>query len=108
MHCGPPRPARTHCWLLLQEPLLGPFPFRSGKTQGASPSPSPPMCLAHMFALRVTEELAHWPEAAQRQRQWVRRRRHRRRAAAAISADHNLCSTSVLLSLLAVPAVLVG
>lgn len=54
-----------------QGPLLGEFPFVSGKAvrqQRASEG----KCRAFVFAMRVEEELRTWPEAGQRQRAWVR------------------------------------
>ena len=48
----------------LQLPMLGTFEFKSGKV-------SKGRCLAHVFVLLVSEELADWPEAGQRERIWV-------------------------------------
>ena len=64
-----PRPLTTPN--LVQGPLLGEFPFVSGKAvrqQRASEG----RCRAFVFAMRVEEELIKWPEAGQRQRAWVR------------------------------------
>ena len=53
-----------------QEPLLGTFPYFSGKIAGAGKARG--RCIAHMFAMRVAEELPTWPEGSTRKRVWVR------------------------------------
>lgn len=55
----------------LQEPLVGTFPFASSK-QSHSNNAHQGRCLAHMFVMRVAEELDTWPEWPQRRRCWVR------------------------------------
>lgn len=53
-----------------QGPLIGEFPFISGKAvrqQRAAEG----RCRAFVFSMRVEEELVKWPEAGQRQRAWV-------------------------------------
>ena len=45
-------------------------------------------CVAHVFVLRVTDVLDEWPEAAERQRHWVRARR---RGAAGRSLGSRRC-----------------
>jgi hypothetical protein len=55
-----------------QEPLLGVFPFSSAK-QSHSTNQHQGRCLAHMFVMRVAEELEVWPEHPQRSRLWVSR-----------------------------------
>lgn len=54
----------------LQEPLVGTFPFASSK-QSNSNNVHQGRCLAHMFVMRVAEELETWPEYPQRKRCWV-------------------------------------
>jgi diphosphoinositol-polyphosphate diphosphatase len=51
----------------LELPSLGAFPFAAGKP---GPGAVGRRCVAHMFALRVSEELPVWPEAAARERRW--------------------------------------
>ena len=53
-----------------QEPLLGTFPYFSGKIAGAGKARG--RCIAYMFAMRVAEELPTWPEGSTRKRVWVR------------------------------------
>lgn len=53
-----------------QEPLLGTFPYFSSKIAGAGKARG--RCIAHMFAMRVAEELPTWPEGSTRKRVWVR------------------------------------
>ena len=53
-----------------QEPLLGTFPYFSSKIAGAGKARG--RCIAHMFAMRVAEELSTWPEGSTRKRVWVR------------------------------------
>ena len=55
----------------VQEPLLGAFPFHSGKAERMHHA-NQGRCIAYMFVMRVQEELAVWPEAGQRERVWVR------------------------------------
>ena len=52
-----------------QEPLLGTFPYFSSKIAGAGKARG--RCIAHMFAMRVAEELPTWPEGSTRTRVWV-------------------------------------
>lgn len=54
----------------LQEPIIGKFAFHSGKAERQA-SAHGGRCIAYLFALHVTEELAVWPEAGQRTREWV-------------------------------------
>jgi len=55
-----------------QEPLLGTFPYFSSKlAPGAGQARG--RCIAHIFAMRVAEELPTWPEGCTRKRVWVRR-----------------------------------
>jgi hypothetical protein len=54
----------------LQEPLLGEFPFYSGKAERLATAHQG-RCTAFFFAMHVTEVLAVWPEAGQRDREWV-------------------------------------
>lgn len=59
--CLPATPARTAAeQAALQTPMLGCFSFGS---KGST-------CLAHVFAMRVVEELESWPENY-RSRRWV-------------------------------------
>ena len=58
---------------LLELPILGTFPFRSGKAERLGACAQQGRCLAYMFAMEVSEVLSEWPEAIQRQRVWVRR-----------------------------------
>jgi hypothetical protein len=53
-----------HC-ALVQLPMLGCFAFTSAKEHRS-------VYKAHMFVMRVLEELDMWPEQDQRQRSWVR------------------------------------
>lgn len=53
-----------------QEPLVGTFRFASSK-QSHSNNVHQGRCLAHMFVMRVAEELETWPEYPQRRRCWV-------------------------------------
>ena len=62
------------CAHAAQEPLLGTFPYFSGKIAAAGMARG--RCIAHMFAMRVAEELPTWPEGSTRQRVWVRTRHH--------------------------------
>ncbi|KAK9838131.1 hypothetical protein WJX81_003166 [Elliptochloris bilobata] len=52
----------------LEEPLLGTFPYFSGKIAGAGMARG--RCIAHMFAMLVAEELPTWPEGSTRERVW--------------------------------------
>jgi diphosphoinositol-polyphosphate diphosphatase len=54
---------------VLELPLLGVFAFASGKAERLAAA-AKGRCCAYMFAMRVSEELQSWPEAAQRQRVW--------------------------------------
>eukprot|EP00887_Chlorella_sp_A99_P005778 scaffold1.g5778.t1 len=54
----------------LEGPALGAFPFHSNKAERLHTA-NKGRCIAHVFVLHVTEELADWPEARQRQRVWV-------------------------------------
>lgn len=58
----PPTPA--------QEPIIGKFPFSSGKAERQSAAHQG-RCVAYLFAMHVSEELASWPEGHQRSRHWV-------------------------------------
>ena len=51
---------------------MGTFPYFSGKIAAAGMARG--RCIAHMFAMRVAEELPTWPEGSTRQRVWVRMR----------------------------------
>lgn len=51
-------------------PMLGTFVFQSVKADKLA-SAAKGRCVAYMFALLVSEELATWPEAKQRRRVWV-------------------------------------
>lgn len=53
----------------LEEPIIGKFAFHSGKAERQA-SAHGGRCIAYLFALHVTEELAVWPEAGQRTREW--------------------------------------
>jgi diphosphoinositol-polyphosphate diphosphatase len=53
----------------LEEPLIGRFPFHSGKAEQAH-SAHAGRCVAYLFAMHVTEVLPVWPEGGQRQREW--------------------------------------
>lgn len=57
---------------ILELPILGTFPFRSGKAERQGVCAQKGRCLAYMFAMEVSEELLEWPEGNQRQRVWVR------------------------------------
>jgi diphosphoinositol-polyphosphate diphosphatase len=48
---------------LIEEPMIGTFSFMGGKASSG--------CIAHMFVLRVAEELEVWPECNERQRSWI-------------------------------------
>ena len=50
----------------LEEPMLGSFRFQNRKA-----SPGSKGCLAYMYVLHVEEELAQFPEQAERIRKWV-------------------------------------
>ena len=52
----------------LDGPMLGIFGFRSKKRRHY---PDMSMCLAHVFAMRVIEQLDSWPEQTFRKRRWV-------------------------------------
>jgi len=54
----------------IEEPLVGAFRFASSK-QSHSNNAHQGRCLAHMFVMRVAEELETWPEYPQRRRCWV-------------------------------------
>jgi diphosphoinositol-polyphosphate diphosphatase len=54
----------------IEEPLLGAFPFHSGKAERLH-TDNQGKCIAYMFVMRVQEELPVWPEAGQRNRVWV-------------------------------------
>lgn len=53
-----------------QEPIIGKFPFHSGKAERQSAAHQG-RCVAYLFAMHVSEELASWPEGHQRSRHWV-------------------------------------
>lgn len=53
----------------LEEPLLGEFPFYSGKAERLATAHQG-RCTAFFFAMHVTEVLDVWPEAGQRDREW--------------------------------------
>ena len=53
-----------------QEPIIGKFPFSSGKAERQSAAHQG-RCVAYLFAMHVSEELASWPEGHQRSRHWV-------------------------------------
>lgn len=55
----------------LETPMLGCFAFQSGKAERLQ-SAQKGRCIAHMFCMKVSEELEKWPESSQRQRVWVR------------------------------------
>ncbi|GMH45655.1 hypothetical protein BSKO_13612 [Bryopsis sp. KO-2023] len=52
----------------IEEPLIGVFPFVSQKRSDLADSKG--KCLAHMYVLRVEEELVEWPEQDLRKRSW--------------------------------------
>ena len=54
--------------LPLQVPMLGKFRYM-GKPDKQHTAPV--KCIIHMFVMHVADELAVWPEMAQRQRFWV-------------------------------------
>ena len=54
----------------LQEPILGTFVFHSNKAARLH-NAAQGRCVAHMFAMRVEEELPVWPEQKHRERIWV-------------------------------------
>ncbi|PRW58515.1 nudix hydrolase 4 [Chlorella sorokiniana] len=54
----------------LEEPIIGKFPFHSGKAERQSAAHQG-RCVAYLFAMHVSEELASWPEGHQRSRHWV-------------------------------------
>lgn len=54
----------------IEEPLIGVFPFSSNKPSHST-NAHQGRCLAHMFVMRVAEELDTWPEYPQRSRLWV-------------------------------------
>ena len=56
--------------LALQEPSLGTFVFHSSKAARLHDA-AQGRCIAHMFAMRVEEELPVWPEQRHRERLWV-------------------------------------
>jgi hypothetical protein len=64
------------------------FNFQSNK-QARVNSAHQGRCVAHMFVMRVGEELAAWPEYPQRQRRWVRRRRQGMGADARVLCTHS-------------------
>lgn len=51
----------------LDPTVLGAYPYSNRKT-----SPTRKGCIAHMYAMRVREELSVWPESHNRERCWVR------------------------------------
>ncbi len=55
----------------LQEPMLGEFPFCSGKAARLIEE-NKGRCRAFMYVMHVSEELASWPERHKRTRLWVR------------------------------------
>ena len=54
---------------VLVSPELGTFDFTSKKQRNFSVN----TCRAHIFAMRVMEQLESWPEQAYRKRHWVTR-----------------------------------
>eukprot|EP00955_Chlamydomonas_euryale_P002946 31121-Chlamydomonas_euryale.AAC.5 len=54
----------------LVQPMLGAFPFTSCKPS-APHTRNQGRCVAHMFLLRVEEELSEWPEGRERRRRWL-------------------------------------
>lgn len=58
------------CHAVLQEPIIGKFPFYSGKAERLHTAHRG-QCLAYLFVMHVSEVLPDWPEAAQRKREWV-------------------------------------
>lgn len=57
----------------LEEPIVGMFPFQSGKPSAHVTSLHQGRCIAYMYAMHVEEELPVWPEGHERQRIWVGR-----------------------------------
>lgn len=55
---------------VLQEPMLGVYPFVSKKQERLA-GRDKGRCLAHIFVMNVEEELAEWPESKERTRFWV-------------------------------------
>ncbi|PNW87043.1 hypothetical protein CHLRE_02g106500v5 [Chlamydomonas reinhardtii] len=57
---------------MLEEPLLGVFPFTSGKyyIQEGQSAATPGRCKAYIYVMHVAEELPCWPESNDRQRVW--------------------------------------
>ena len=55
---------------LMQDEMIGSYTFSSAKAARLH-SADQGRCVAHMFAMRVAEELPVWPEAGQRRRVWV-------------------------------------
>ncbi|KAJ9533033.1 NUDIX hydrolase domain-like protein [Haematococcus lacustris] len=56
---------------ILEEPMLGVFPFQSGKPGNHTNSAHGGKCIAYMYVLHVEEELATWPESLERERFWL-------------------------------------
>ena len=54
----------------IEPPAVGAFAFQSNK-QARRGDANQGRCVAHIFVMRVCEELAAWPEGAQRQRRWM-------------------------------------
>ena len=54
----------------MQDEMIGSYTFSSAKAARLH-SADQGRCVAHMFAMRVAEELPVWPEAGQRRRVWV-------------------------------------
>jgi len=54
----------------LELPMLGEFPFSSGKTFADTSTSLSRGCIAHIFVMHVAEELEVWPESHQRMRYW--------------------------------------
>ena len=54
-----------------QEPILGEFPFYSGKAARLQQA-NKGRCIAFLYVMHVAEELASWPERDKRTRLWVR------------------------------------
>ncbi|KAJ9505615.1 hypothetical protein QJQ45_026930 [Haematococcus lacustris] len=62
---------RHHPLGVLEEPMLGVFPFQSGKPGNHTNSAHGGKCIAYMYVLHVEEELATWPESLERERFWL-------------------------------------
>lgn len=54
----------------LETPMLGTFPFSSGKSSPDIITRHQGRCIAHIFVMHVAEELDMWPERDERKRFW--------------------------------------